>query len=438
VNPPSEKKINRLSPNVLKYGIPRQVMRDFHGKRFEGHLDLCDKCGGTRIRKHGFDKRVYATVIQPDGFHDVIVWLQRYRCVDCHHVMICDSELFYPHCNYGRGIVDACLYLASLNPYNRVESIMLDYGIQVDQESIKRYAIRFGKRAAEHAPLTAMGGKVNLGANLIKLIFGKDTAGDLKDEHPHEKLDAVADETHPSQKGSKEAHREENRTRKAVGEKEEKFPKSFTLASSYLHNLHCYASLICTMAPFNALLAEALVGPLRGCLYILSDGSACYNGLVDERCLWHFMKNFFDKKDPGLDRMKRHGMLPQMISEHMKDVYSIAKEEYLRHLRDKYPQLVVLRDDGSLAFLGATTTNAAEGGNWRLKYELRVPYRLAESAFARSMLIALKDSLYTFRHGRPEESFAHENGVFSYSAVMREQVTPEFKPPGMPLTVPAR
>ncbi len=52
---------------------------------------------------------------------------------------------------------------------------------------------------------------------------------------------------------------------------------------------------------------------------------------------------------------------------------------------------------------------------------------MPESIFARSMLIELKDSLYTFRHGRPEESFAHKNGVFSYSRVMgmmtNDQVT---------------
>jgi hypothetical protein len=54
------------------------------------------------------------------------------------------------------------------------------------------------------------------------------------------------------------------------------------------------------------------------------------------------------------------------------------------------------------------------------------------------MLIALKDSLYTFRHGRPEESFAHVNGVFSYSSIMRDQITPELEPPAMALTVAAR
>ena len=70
-----------------------------------------------------------------------------------------------------------------------------------------------------------------------------------------------------------------------------------------------------------------------------------------------------------------------------------------------------------------------EGGNWRLKYELRAPYMLAESIFARTMLIALKDSLYTFRHGHPEESFAHRNGIFRYSRILGNGIMIEGEPP---------
>ena len=220
----------------------------------------------------------------------------------------------------------------------------------------------------------------------------------------------------------KKEHVEENRTRKVLGEKqEERFGNSFTLASSYLHNLKCFASLIVSLGPFNQILAEALLRVLKGCDYVLSDGSSIYNGLVDERCLWHFMKNFFNKMDDGLMALKDAKMFPWMISEHMHDIYSIAKEEYVAYLMEKYPRLVEVMKDGSMRFVGATTTNSMEGGNWRVKNELRVPYLLPESIFARSLLIELRDSLYTFRHGQPEESFAHEKGVFSYSRIMRDE-----------------
>ncbi len=418
---PSPKKLSRLSPNILKYGIPKQLIRDYDGKVFEGYRDRCERCGSNHVTRFGFKTRTYAAVIQQSGFYDVDVHVRRWRCAECHHIMVCDEDLFYPHTSYGRGIVDTCLFLASSNPYNRVENILMDYGVQVDIQTIRRDSINFGRNAVKKAPLKFMGQDAALGADLVKILFGEDDVEALRREHPKEKYDAATDETYPAAKGSKKEHAEENRTRKVLGEKQQKFGNSFTLASSYLHNLKCFASLIVSLGPFNKILAEALLRVLSGCDYVLSDGSLIYNGLVDERCLWHFMKNFFNKYDDGLMALKDAKMFPWIISQHMHDVYSIAREEYVRYLMEKYPRLVeVMKKDGSMRFVGATTTNSMEGGNWRIKNELRVPYLLPESVFARSLLIELRDSLYTFRHGRPEESFAHEMGVFSYSRIMRD------------------
>jgi hypothetical protein len=41
-----------------------------------------------------------------------------------------------------------------------------------------------------------------------------------------------------------------------------------------------------------------------------------------------------------------------------------------------------------------------ESGNWRMKYELRSAYQNDGSAEARCILLALKDSLQTFKEGR--------------------------------------
>jgi len=433
---PSPKKLSRISPNVLKYGIPKQLIRDYDGKVFEGYRDSCDRCGSEHMTRFGFKTRTYATVILPSGFQDVNVHLRRWRCAECHHIMVCDEELFYPHVNYGRGIVDTCLFLASSNPYNRVENILMDYGIQVDIQTIRRYAISFGKNAAMKAPLKFVGQDAALGANLVKLLFDRDDVEGLMQEHPDGKLDAAADETYPSVKGSRKEHAEDNRTKRALGEKEGKFGKSFTLASSYLHNLRCFASLVVSLGPFNRILAEAMLKVLNGCDYVLSDGSRIYNGLVDERCLWHIMKNFFDKYDDGMMALKEARMFPWIVSEYMHAVYSMAREEYTRYLMEKYPQLVEVMRDGSRRFVGATTTNSMEGGNWRVKYDLRVPYELPESVFARALLIELRDSLYTFRHGHPEESFAHENGVFGYSRIMRGDHGVSGDPPPLSLPIP--
>ncbi|MDG7010476.1 MAG: hypothetical protein JRN57_00005, partial [Nitrososphaerota archaeon] len=66
----------------------------------------------------------------------------------------------------------------------------------------------------------------------------------------------------------------------------------------------------------------------------------------------------------------------------------------------------------------AMTSNGAEGGNWRLKYAVRVPYARDDSAAGRSMLAALKDSVFSLRGGKARASLANALGFFSFSNVM--------------------
>ena len=88
-------------------------------------------------------------------------------------------------------------------------------------------------------------------------------------------------------------------------------------------------------------------------------------------------------------------------------------EELLKLLRKKYPNFVV---DGN--FIGAAATNAMEGGNWRLKYELRTSYSNQDAITGRVILACLLDSIYTFRNGVPDESFAHKHTGFSFGKIM--------------------
>ncbi|MHB2035298.1 MAG: hypothetical protein ACYCPW_00945 [Nitrososphaerales archaeon] len=48
---------------------------------------------------------------------------------------------------HGRPIVGPCLALAASNPYNMVESILMQYGIQVEGDAVKNYAPTFRGRA---------------------------------------------------------------------------------------------------------------------------------------------------------------------------------------------------------------------------------------------------------------------------------------------------
>jgi hypothetical protein len=80
----------------------------------------------------------------------------------------------------------------------------------------------------------------------------------------------------------------------------------------------------------------------------------------------------------------------------MSDIYSFAKTEYEEWLKGRYPDLV--DDEQIRKFIGIVTTNAMEGGNWRMKYELRSANQNDGSAESRCILFALKYSLQTLKN----------------------------------------
>jgi hypothetical protein len=86
--------------------------------------------------------------------------------------------------------------------------------------------------------------------NFLSLLFGVSTVEDRKtefaDELPDEDIDGlvgVADEIYPAKKGAKQHLYEENMRRKQSGEQSKKWPKAFTVGSSYLPQIGCFAGL---------------------------------------------------------------------------------------------------------------------------------------------------------------------------------------------------
>ncbi|MDI6738076.1 MAG: hypothetical protein QME12_06200, partial [Nanoarchaeota archaeon] len=102
------------------------------------------------------------------------------------------------------------------------------------------------------------------------------------------------------------------------------------------------------------------------------------------------------------------------IKKYLSEKYKKLEEEILVALRAKFPKFINEKGE----FIGALTTNTMEGGNWRIKNELRTPYSRCDSIIGRTTLICLKDSIFTFREGKPCESFAHKNTNFSFEKIM--------------------
>lgn len=404
---PYKKKINKITPRLLYQPVQEQL-KDFQDN-FYGKPRACPNCKSSNRKKLAVEEKLFCIIVARGKFRRITVFILRFQCKDCGKTYYAKAP-FYDKLMYGKPIVDLILYLAAKNPFHRIEARLLECGIQADEDTCRNYAIRFQDKVKEYAEIAVL--ETPVGINLLKVMFGAQDIKELKRKYPCKKFDTVSDETYPTIKGAKKKFEEINRWRKLRGKDPFKYPRGWTLAVSYLAALKFFASLVITPASFNRMFADALISVLSGSDYNLTDGSPCYSLSNHERCLFHKAKNLA-KKDKQLKKMKKDKKPPDEIKEYLKEKYKRLEEEYVKILKEKYPQFVV--EDN---FVGAITTNAMEGGNWRLKYELRTSYSNQNAVTGRVILACLLDSIYTFRNGMPNESFAHKHTSFSFGKIM--------------------
>ena len=410
---PKKKKINKLTPSIL-YTAIIQYLLAFQGDFFDKFRN-CPHCGSSNCKKHHIEEdKLFCKVIINGKFKDITVAVQIFYCNDCHKTYLAKSP-FYDGPLYCQPVVDLCLYLSAKNPYHRVEKILLELGIQVDRDTVKNYALRFEGKIKKCAGMELFG-EVG-GINLLKVMFDVENVKELKKKFPHKKFDGVADETYPAIKGARKKFKKINKERKLRGEEPFKWPKGFTLAVGYLELLKLYVSLVLNEVAFCKIFSQILLAPLIGVDFCTHDGHGAYNIMHEVmehlRCLFHRCKNL-TKKDKVLKQMKKNKEPPDKIKEYLSKKYRALEKEELEKIKDKFPKYF----DQEGNFIGALTSNAIEGGNWRIKHELRTPYSDCESITARTILICLMDSIFTFRKGVPTESFGHKYTKFSFRKIM--------------------
>jgi predicted transcriptional regulator len=150
-------------------------------------------------------------------------------------ISACTDTPFYDGCKYGKKpIVDPCLALAASNPYNRVEPILMQYGIQVDRNTgVKTYALAFRTRSIKHAGIPVINDNAKIGVNILKMLFDVENVKERKEKYPKAKYDSVMDDQkYPRKKGAKIDLAKERYKKSVIGEKLPRFPDSFAPASS--------------------------------------------------------------------------------------------------------------------------------------------------------------------------------------------------------------
>ena len=416
----TEKTLHPLVPDVFITAIHDQL-RQYGGTRL-GKPRPCPHCESRQHRKNGYQDRTFARLITDEGFERITVNVQLYECTNCGSRFQGDvSELFYEDCHYAKPIVDLCLFHAAENPFNAVERILQNqYGLQVDRDTIQRYAERFGDEVADRHGVKIAGSTVSM--NFLSLLFGVTTVEELKTEFVDELADedidglvGVADETYPAKKGAQKELYEENMRRKQVGEDQKPWPESFTVSSAYLSQLGCFAGLQCRNTAFARALALALVFPLRGVDYWITDDHDSYNDILPDRvkCLVHRLRTRA-RRCERVSELHEAGELDE-LREYLEEGYETAYEELVATFRQDHP---AFWDEDNDEFTGPVSTNAIEGGNWRLKYGLGIPYARCRAARARTVLLALRDSVSTFTNGGPAESFALRYGQASFASTL--------------------
>ena len=105
------------------------------------------------------------------------------------------------------------------------------------------------------------------------------------------------------------------------------------------------------------------------------------------------------------------------MKKYAQEKYQRAVNSTLGELKIEHPELF----DDNGRFKGCTSTNGMEGGNWRVKYAVRVAHRRNDSATGRSLLAVIKDSVFGLRNGEARESLANRIGFFSFSRMMMPQ-----------------
>jgi transposase-like protein len=176
---PAEKSFDPAVSPLFVNAIHEELRR-YDGKRM-GESRPCPNCGAEEARKNGYqnERKTVARLVTDEGIEDVGVEVQQYECVACGRSFQGDlSDLFYEGCAYARPVVDLCRFHAvEQSPSACERSLRRMYGLQVNRDTVERYAERFDDAVDEHA--------VDIGGHRYSLTFLSFLFGDEESDQPH-------------------------------------------------------------------------------------------------------------------------------------------------------------------------------------------------------------------------------------------------------------
>jgi len=150
---PAEKELDPAVSTLFVSAIHEELSQ-YEGQRV-GEPRPCPNCGSDERRKNGYQNapKTVARLVTADGIADVGVRVQQYECTACGRSYQGDlSELFYEGCDYAKPVVDCCRFHAREHTPTACERLLRRrYGLQVNRDTVSRYADRFDDQSDWHA-----------------------------------------------------------------------------------------------------------------------------------------------------------------------------------------------------------------------------------------------------------------------------------------------
>lgn len=155
--------------DILAVGA-KSILRSFDGKKFEEERP-CPECKTRDPYKVGYNERVLAILIDEGSFKKIRVKVKRFRCRECGNHYYASDAPFYPQCDYGRMIIDLCLYLLQKQDPPTVEHTLKNLGIQIDRDTVARYQEIFPEK--DGRPFFP---KYGMGADILEVLISSTTS----------------------------------------------------------------------------------------------------------------------------------------------------------------------------------------------------------------------------------------------------------------------
>ena len=153
--------------------IVSRIEKIYDGRSYQRGRN-CPLCGSKNYIRADRRKRLFCRLIKEREIKEIYVYAKNFRCKSCGHIYT-SAIPFYENAKFGRVIVDLALYFASFQGYSRASNSLQSFGIWVDRDTIRRWAIRFNEKIEEYKKSDVMNDPVMV--NVFKILFPYENNG---------------------------------------------------------------------------------------------------------------------------------------------------------------------------------------------------------------------------------------------------------------------